>query len=61
MIVTEACAIEKVRAFAAEHGMPVVAVDGEFEGCLRLRDLMDAAEPLTETEQRGKEERKKRK
>ena len=61
MIVTEACAVEKVRAFAAERGMPVVAVDGEFEGCLRLRDLMDAAEPLTETKRRGKEWRKKRK
>ena len=56
MIITEACAAEKVRAFAAERGVPVVAVDGEFEGCLRLRDLMDAAEPLTETKQRGKKE-----
>ena len=47
--------------YAAEHGVPVVAVDGEFEGCLRLRDLMDAAELLTEMKRRGKEERKKRK
>jgi len=61
VIVTEACAVEKVRAFAAERGVPVVAVDGEFEGCLRLRDLMDAVEPLTETKRRGKEERKKKK
>ena len=49
MIVTEACAVEKVRAFTAERGVPVVAVDGEFKGCLQLRDLMDAAEPLIET------------
>ena len=46
MIVTEACAVEKVRAFAAERGVPVVAVDGAFEGCLELGALMDAAEPL---------------
>ncbi|RCV22081.1 hypothetical protein SEVIR_4G201300v4 [Setaria viridis] len=51
VIVTEACAVEKVRAFAAERGVPVVAVDGEFEGCLRLRDLMDAAEPLAADEE----------
>jgi 4-coumarate--CoA ligase len=50
VIVTEACAVEKVRAFAAERGVPVVAVDGDFEGCLRLRDLMDAAEPLAADE-----------
>ncbi|XP_066385560.1 two pore potassium channel b-like [Miscanthus floridulus] len=42
--------------YAAERGVPVVAVDGEFEGYLRLRDLMDAAEPLTETKRRGKKE-----
>ena len=31
-------------------------VDGEFEGCLWLRDLMDAIEPLTERKRRGKKE-----
>ena len=60
MIVTEACAVEKVHAFATERGVPVVAVDGEFEGCLRLRDLMDAAEPLTETKRRKRGEEKKK-
>jgi len=67
VIVTEACAVEKVHAFAAELGVPVVAVDGEFEGCLAENDgefdgeFMDATEPLTETKRRGKEERKKKK
>ncbi|CAN6207069.1 unnamed protein product [Urochloa humidicola] len=55
VIVTEACAAEKVRAFAAERGVPVVTVDGGagFEGCLLLRDLMDAAEPLAADEEVG--------
>ncbi|CAO1939213.1 unnamed protein product [Urochloa humidicola] len=51
VIVTEACAAEKVRAFAAERGVAVVTVDGGFEGCLLLRDLMDAAEPLDADEE----------
>ncbi|CAN6163232.1 unnamed protein product [Urochloa humidicola] len=51
VIVTEACAAKKVRAFAAERGVAVVTVDGGFEGCLLLRDLMDAAEPLDADEE----------
>ncbi|CAL5041601.1 unnamed protein product [Urochloa decumbens] len=53
VIVTEACAAEKVRAFAAERGVPVITVDGGSEEgwCLRLRDLMDAAEPLDADEE----------
>jgi 4-coumarate--CoA ligase len=51
VIVTEACAVEKVRGFAAERGVPVVAVDGAFEGCLELGALMDAAEPLADDEE----------
>jgi len=51
VIVTEACAVDKVRAFAAERGVPVVSVDGApGGGCPLLRDLMDAAEPLTADE-----------
>jgi 4-coumarate--CoA ligase len=42
MVITEACAVQKMREFAAERGVPVVAVDG----CLRFGGLMDAAEPL---------------
>ena len=63
MIVTEAYAVKKVCAFAAERGVPMVVVDGEFEGGLAENDgeFMDAAEPLIETKRRGKEERKKRK
>jgi 4-coumarate--CoA ligase len=51
VIVTEACAVDKVRAFAAERGVPVVSVDGATDGCPRLRDLMDAAEPLAADEE----------
>ncbi|OEL20629.1 putative 4-coumarate--CoA ligase 3 [Dichanthelium oligosanthes] len=51
VIVTEACAAEKVREFAAERGVPVVTVDGASEGCLELKDLMDAAEPLAADEE----------
>jgi 4-coumarate--CoA ligase len=51
LIVTEACAVDKVRAFAAERGVPVLAVDGDFHGCLRFGDLMDAAEPLDADEE----------
>ncbi|KAK3130979.1 hypothetical protein QOZ80_6BG0500480 [Eleusine coracana subsp. coracana] len=51
VVVTEACAVDKVRAFAAERGVPVVAVDGDFDGCLRFGDLMDAAEPLDADEE----------
>ncbi|KAL6873385.1 hypothetical protein ACP4OV_013467 [Aristida adscensionis] len=50
VIVTEACAADKVRAFAAERGVPVVAVDGA-DGCLALADLMAAAEPLAADEE----------
>ncbi|CAD6335997.1 unnamed protein product [Miscanthus lutarioriparius] len=53
VIVTEACAMEKVRGFAAERGVPVVAVDGAFEGCLELGALMDAAEPLDADKELG--------
>jgi 4-coumarate--CoA ligase len=42
VIVTEACAFQKVREFAAERSVPVVAVDGDFDGCLQFGDLMDA-------------------
>nr|ACA09448.1 4-coumarate:CoA ligase [Bambusa emeiensis] len=40
VIVTEACAVEKVRGFAAERGVPVVAVDGAFDGCLGFREVL---------------------
>uniref|UniRef100_A0A804R324 4-coumarate--CoA ligase n=1 Tax=Zea mays TaxID=4577 RepID=A0A804R324_MAIZE len=53
VVVTEACAVDKVRGFAAERGVPVVAVDGAFDGCLELRALVDAAEPLAADEEVG--------
>uniref|UniRef100_A0A0E0E4M3 4-coumarate--CoA ligase n=1 Tax=Oryza meridionalis TaxID=40149 RepID=A0A0E0E4M3_9ORYZ len=40
VIVTEACAVEKVRGFAAERGIPVVAVDGDFDGCVGFGEAM---------------------
>ncbi|KAL6603723.1 hypothetical protein ACP70R_044084 [Stipagrostis hirtigluma subsp. patula] len=52
VIVTEACAADKVRAFAADRGVPLVAVGGGCgDGCAELRDLMDAAEPLAADEE----------
>nr|CAB3471052.1 unnamed protein product [Digitaria exilis] len=51
VIVTEACAVDKVRAFAAERGVPVVTVDGAHEGCIQLGELMDAAVPLAADEE----------
>ncbi|MCH1922039.1 hypothetical protein L9G15_21795, partial [Shewanella sp. A3A] len=44
MIVTEACAVEKVREFAAERGVPVVTVDGAFDGCVEFREVLAAEE-----------------
>ncbi|CAN6220545.1 unnamed protein product [Urochloa humidicola] len=52
VIVTEACAAEKVRDFAAERGVAVVTVDGGG-GFERLGNLMDAAEPLDADEEVG--------
>ncbi|KAK1613433.1 hypothetical protein QYE76_037106 [Lolium multiflorum] len=41
VIVTEACAVDKVRAFAAERGIPVVSVDeGVDDGCLPFVDTL---------------------
>lgn len=51
VVVTEACAVDKVRGFAAGRGVPVVAVDGAFNGCLQLGPLMDAAEPLADDDE----------
>jgi 4-coumarate--CoA ligase len=44
LIVTEACAVEKVREFAAERGIPVVTVDGRFDGCVEFAELIAAEE-----------------
>jgi 4-coumarate--CoA ligase len=44
VIVTEACAVEKVREFAAERGVPVVTVDGAFDGCVEFREVLAAEE-----------------
>ncbi|KAF8691246.1 hypothetical protein HU200_040369 [Digitaria exilis] len=46
VIVTEACAVEKVRGFAAERGVPVVTVDGRFDGCAVFADEVLAADEL---------------
>jgi len=52
VVVTEACAVDKVRGGLLGDGVAaVVAVDGAFEGCLELGALMDAAEPLDEDEE----------
>ncbi|KAF8783826.1 hypothetical protein HU200_000266 [Digitaria exilis] len=50
VIVTEACAVEKVRGFAAERGVPVVTVDGRFDGCAVFADEVLAADELEEDE-----------
>lgn len=44
VIVTEACAVEKVRAFAAARGLPVVTVDGTFDGCVEFAEVIAAEE-----------------
>uniref|UniRef100_A0A0D9VCV8 4-coumarate--CoA ligase n=1 Tax=Leersia perrieri TaxID=77586 RepID=A0A0D9VCV8_9ORYZ len=52
VIVTEACAVEKVREFAAEKGIPVVTVDGKFDGCVEFRDVIgDLGEELAADEE----------
>ncbi|KAJ1260187.1 hypothetical protein BS78_10G213300 [Paspalum vaginatum] len=51
VVVTEACAVDKVRGGLLPGAAAVVAVDGAFEGCLELGALMDAAEPLAEDEE----------
>ncbi|KAF0906125.1 hypothetical protein E2562_009116 [Oryza meyeriana var. granulata] len=50
VIVTEACAVEKVREFAAGKGVPVVTVDGAFEGCVEFREVIDAEEPRADAD-----------
>jgi 4-coumarate--CoA ligase len=41
VIVTEACAVEKVRAFAAERAIPLVSVDeGVDDGCLPFAETL---------------------
>ncbi|TVU32815.1 hypothetical protein EJB05_24573, partial [Eragrostis curvula] len=44
VIVTEACAVEKVREYAAERGLPVVTVDGKFDGCVEFDEVVAAEE-----------------
>ena len=44
VIVTEACAVEKVREFAAGRGVPVVTVDGRFDGCVEFAEVIAAEE-----------------
>ncbi|CAM0909019.1 unnamed protein product [Alopecurus aequalis] len=53
VIVTEACAADKVRAFAAERGIPVVSVDGAgvAAGCLPFGETLLLGEDGEEEEQ----------
>ncbi|KAJ1278151.1 hypothetical protein BS78_04G057400 [Paspalum vaginatum] len=44
LIVTEACAVDKVREFAAARGVPVVTVDGRFDGCAEFAELLAGEE-----------------
>ncbi|KAG8058253.1 hypothetical protein GUJ93_ZPchr0002g23850 [Zizania palustris] len=44
VIITEACAVDKVREFAAGKGVPVVTVDGAFDGCVEFREVLEAEE-----------------
>ncbi|GJN19148.1 hypothetical protein PR202_gb06390 [Eleusine coracana subsp. coracana] len=46
VVVTEACAVEKVREFATEKGVPVVTVDGRFDGCVEFAEVVAAAEEI---------------
>ncbi|KAG8044199.1 hypothetical protein GUJ93_ZPchr0228g22244 [Zizania palustris] len=44
VIITEACAVDKVREFASGKGVPVVTVDGAFDGCVEFREVLEAEE-----------------
>ncbi|KQJ93616.1 probable 4-coumarate--CoA ligase 3 [Brachypodium distachyon] len=50
LVVTEACAVEKVREFAAGKGIPVVTVDGRFDGCVEFEELIGGEEEMDEGE-----------
>jgi 4-coumarate--CoA ligase len=52
LIVTEACAVEKVLEFAAGRGVPVVTVDGRRDGCVDFAELI-AGEELPEADEAG--------
>uniref|UniRef100_A0ACD5Z7X5 Uncharacterized protein n=1 Tax=Avena sativa TaxID=4498 RepID=A0ACD5Z7X5_AVESA len=52
LIVTEACAVEKVLEFAAERGLPVVTVDGKRDGCVEFSEVIGGDE-LPEAEEAG--------
>jgi len=52
LIVTEACAVEKVLEFAKEKGLQVVTVDGKRDGCVEFSEVIGGDE-LPEAEEAG--------
>ena len=52
LIVTEACAVDKVLEYAAGKGLPVVTVDGARDGCVDFAELI-AGEELPRDEEAG--------
>jgi 4-coumarate--CoA ligase len=44
IIVTEACAVEKVRDLAKEKDLTVITIDKKFDGCLFFPDLIEGGE-----------------
>ncbi|KAI4978058.1 4-coumarate--CoA ligase 3 [Hordeum vulgare subsp. vulgare] len=52
LIVTEACAVDKVLEYAAAKGLPVVTVDGKRDGCVEFAELI-AGEELPQAEEAG--------
>ena len=52
VIVTEACAVEKVLEFAAERGVQVVTVDAKHDGCVEFGELI-GGEELPEADEAG--------
>jgi 4-coumarate--CoA ligase len=44
IIVTEACAVEKVRDLAKEKDLTIITIDKKFDGCLFFPDLIEGGE-----------------
>ncbi|KAJ3679225.1 hypothetical protein LUZ60_017236 [Juncus effusus] len=40
IIITEKCAVEKIRDFASEQGIPVITIDCHIDGCMHFSELI---------------------
>lgn len=44
IVITEMCAVEKIKEFAAERNIKIVLIDGHVDGCTHFSDLITEAE-----------------